>query len=103
MAKEQHKKEKKIAAKAHDAAEKDMSGDPDLSGGDDTDDLDEGELAQRDNSDEEALDSLDRPRRSAVKQDPRGKEQPRGKEHARGKGNAAEREHARGKGKPAGK
>ncbi|HXD77790.1 MAG TPA: hypothetical protein VN616_08270 [Puia sp.] len=97
MAKEQHKKEKKIAAKAHDAAEKDMSGDPDLSRGDDTDDLDEGELAQRDNSDEEALDSLDRPRRSARKGNAVEKENESGKENAAGK------QKARGKGQVTGR
>ncbi|HTR29087.1 MAG TPA: hypothetical protein VMH27_07445 [Puia sp.] len=47
---------------AHDQAEKDMLKDPELSDPDPTDDLDEGELARKDNSDEEALDSLERPR-----------------------------------------
>ncbi len=50
------------AENAHDQAEKDMEKDPELSDPDPTDDLDEGELANRDNSDEEALDFLERPR-----------------------------------------
>jgi len=49
-------------AAAHAAAERDIERDPDLSGPDPTDDLDEGELARRDNSDEEAFDELERPR-----------------------------------------
>jgi hypothetical protein len=47
---------------AEEAAEKDILGDPELSDSDPTDDLDEGELAQRDNSDEEALDELEKKR-----------------------------------------
>ena len=47
------------ASRAHDEAEKDILRDPDLSDADPTDDLDEGELAQRDNSDEEGLDELE--------------------------------------------
>jgi hypothetical protein len=62
MATEKHKREKDPNSSAHDQAEKDMSKDPDLSDPDPTDDLDEGELADRDNSDEEALDYLERPR-----------------------------------------
>lgn len=50
------------AENAHDQAEKDMDKDPELSDPDPTDDLDEGELARRDNSDEEGLDYLERPR-----------------------------------------
>gem|GEM_PF-1090695 len=50
------------AENAHNQAEKDMLNDPELSDPDPTDDLDEGELARRDNSDEEALDYLERPR-----------------------------------------
>src|SRR5580692_547499 len=50
------------AENAYDQAEKDMGKDPELSDPDPTDDLDEGELARRDNSDEEALDYLERPR-----------------------------------------
>jgi hypothetical protein len=63
MDKGQQKKEKDTAANAHDQAEKDILKDPEFSDGDATDDLDEGELARRDNSDEDALDSLERPRR----------------------------------------
>jgi hypothetical protein len=47
---------------AEEQAERDMSNDPDLSAGDPTDDLDEGELAQRDNSDEDAFDELEKKR-----------------------------------------
>lgn len=47
---------------AHDEAEKDILRDPELSDGDPTDDLDESELAQRDNSDEEAFDELEKKR-----------------------------------------
>lgn len=47
---------------AHDEAEKDILGDPELSDSDPTDDLDESELAQRDNSDEEAFDELEKKR-----------------------------------------
>jgi hypothetical protein len=39
-------------------AEKDIENDPELSDPDPTDDLDEGELARRDNSDEEAADQF---------------------------------------------
>jgi hypothetical protein len=62
MATDKHKKEKDPISRAHDEAEKDMEKDPELSDPDPTDDLDEGELANRDNSDEEALDYLERPR-----------------------------------------
>ena len=47
---------------AEDAAEKDILRDPELSDSDPTDDRDEGELARRDNSDEEALDELEKKR-----------------------------------------
>ena len=47
---------------AEDEAEKDILQDPELSDSDPTDDLDEGELAQRDNSDEEAFDELEKKR-----------------------------------------
>lgn len=57
-----HKREKDPISKAHEEAEKDMEKDPELSDPDPTDDLDEGELARKDNSDEEALDYLERPR-----------------------------------------
>jgi hypothetical protein len=43
-------------------AEKDILKDPDLSDDDPTDDLDEAELAQKDNSDEEAFDELEKNR-----------------------------------------
>ena len=57
---------------AEEQAEKDILNDPELSDSDPTDDLDEGELAQKDNSDEEAFDELE-------------KERP--KKHHSGKGN----------------
>jgi hypothetical protein len=47
---------------AQEEAEKDILGDPELRGGDATDDLDEGELARRDNSDEEGFDQLEKKR-----------------------------------------
>lgn len=47
---------------AHDEAEKDILKDPELSDSDPTDDLDESELARRDNSDEEAFDELEKKR-----------------------------------------
>jgi hypothetical protein len=50
------------AKAAHDEAEKDILKDPELSDSDPTDDLDEGELAQRDNSDEEGFDELEKER-----------------------------------------
>jgi hypothetical protein len=56
-------KEKDPAAAAYEQAEKDILKDPELSDGDPTDDLDEGELARKDNSDEEALDALEKPRK----------------------------------------
>jgi|SRR6185437_10409352 hypothetical protein len=43
-------------------AEKDIHLDPEFAEGDPTDDLDEGELARRDNSDEEGLNALDKKR-----------------------------------------
>ena len=63
---------------AHDEAEKDIAGDPDLSDNDPTDDLDEAELAERDNSDEEAFDELEK-KRPAPHHHP-------GKPHHSGKG-----------------
>ncbi len=45
--------------KAFNAAEQDILADPELSNSDPTDDLDEGELARKDNSDEEAFDSME--------------------------------------------
>jgi len=62
MATDKRKKGKDPNASAHDQAEKDMEKDPELSDPDPTDDLDEGELARRDNSEEEGLDYLERPR-----------------------------------------
>jgi hypothetical protein len=54
-------KEKDPVTKAHEQAEKDILGDPELSDSDPTDDLDEGELARKDNSDEEAADQMQHP------------------------------------------
>jgi hypothetical protein len=65
MATDKHKKEKDPNLSAHEQAEKDIEKDPELSDPDPTDDLDEGELAERDNSDEEAFDYLERPRPTA--------------------------------------
>ena len=64
--KSQHGKKpsKDPVKQAHEDAEKDMLGDPELSDPDPTDDLDEGELARKDNSDEEAFDELEKPRKS---------------------------------------
>jgi hypothetical protein len=70
------------AENAHDQAEKDMEKDPEFSDPDPTDDLDEGELARRDNSDEEALDYLERPRHGV---EGHTKKEHGGKEHG-GKG-----------------
>jgi hypothetical protein len=76
------------------AAEKDILKDPDLSDDDPTDDLDEAELAQRDNSDEEAFDALEKsrpakPHAHAAHPHP-GEDHPHlGKDHPHsGKGNA---------------
>jgi hypothetical protein len=81
MATDQHKKSKDPnssahdqAENAHDQAEKDMEKDPELSDPDPTDDLDEGELAARDNSDEEALDYLEKPRPGKKVHSGKGKE-----------------------------
>ncbi|HEY4064997.1 MAG TPA: hypothetical protein VGM30_24000 [Puia sp.] len=41
-------------------AEKDIEQDPELSDPDPTDDLDEGELARKDNSDEDAFDAFEK-------------------------------------------
>ena len=59
MAKKKSTDPNKAAA---DEAEKDILNDPELSDSDPTDDLDEGELAERDNSDEEAFDELEKKR-----------------------------------------
>ena len=69
---------------AHDEAEKDILGDPELSDSDPTDDLDEGELAERDNSDEEAFDELEK-KRPAPQQHQSGKPHEPGQHHS-GKG-----------------
>ena len=63
--KSQHGKKpsKDPVKQAHKDAEKDMLGDPELSDSDPTDDLDEGELARKDNSDEEGFDELEKPRK----------------------------------------
>lgn len=53
---------KDVIREAEEQAERDILNDPELSDSDPTDDLDEGELAQRDNSDEEAFDELEKPR-----------------------------------------
>jgi hypothetical protein len=77
------------ASEAYEQAEKDILHDPELSDSDPTDDLDEGELARKDNSDEEALDNLEKPRVA------RG-------DHAAGGEHAAKGEHS-GKGHHSGK
>jgi hypothetical protein len=64
MATEKHKKTKDPIVSAHDQAEKDILKDPELSDPDPTDDLDEGELANRDNSDEAAFDAAERSRKT---------------------------------------
>lgn len=56
------KTEKDPIRNAEEQAEKDILKDPELSDSDPTDDLDEGELANRDNSDEEAFDGLEKKR-----------------------------------------
>ena len=70
----QRQKKEKLADPAKDAqweAEKDIQKDPDFEAGGPTDDLDEGELARKDNSDEQGLDALE-------------KERPRGGAHSGG-------------------
>ena len=65
---------------AQQEAEKDIGMDPEFSEGDPADDLDEGELARRDNSDEGGFDALE-------KQRPRGGHADKGSEgHHSGKG-----------------
>ncbi len=56
-----NKSQKDAASKAYEEAEKDILKDPELSDPDSTDDLDEGELARKDNSDEDAFDGLEHP------------------------------------------
>ncbi len=62
-----HKEDKAIdfSKKAYEEAGKDILKDPELSDPDPTDDLDEGELAKRDNSDEDAFDGLEKKRPAA--------------------------------------
>lgn len=81
MATDKKKNLKDPNLSAHEEAEKDMLQDAELSDPDPTDDLDEGELAQRDNSDEEALDYLERPRGKAGRD-----EEKHGREGHSGKG-----------------
>lgn len=59
---------------AEEQAEKDILNDPELSDSDPTDDLDESELAQRDNSDEEAFDELEKKRPAPKHHSGKGKE-----------------------------
>jgi len=59
---------------AEQQAEKDILNDPELSDSDPTDDLDESELAQRDNSDEEAFDELEKKRPAPKHHSGKGKE-----------------------------
>jgi hypothetical protein len=72
------------ASKAYEQAEKDILHDPELSDSDPTDDLDEGELARKDNSDEEALENLERPRVAKGEHPAKGEHS--GKDHHSGKG-----------------
>lgn len=58
---------------AEEEAEKDILKDPELSDSDPTDDLDEGELARRDNSDEEGFDELEKKRPAAKPHHPHHK------------------------------
>ncbi|HEY4107963.1 hypothetical protein [Puia sp.] len=59
---------------AEEEAEKDILNDPELSDNDPTDDLDEAELAQLDNSDEEAFDELEKKRPAPKHHSGKGKE-----------------------------
>jgi hypothetical protein len=74
------KKKSDPAASAYEQAEKDILHDPELSDSDPTDDLDEGELARKDNSDEEALDNLEKPRTSRGGHAAKGHHSGKGKE-----------------------
>ena len=58
---DKRKKERDPVVAAHEEAEKDMSKDAEMSDSDPADDLDEGELARKDNSAEAGFDSLERP------------------------------------------
>jgi hypothetical protein len=49
---------------AQEQAEKDIGNDPEFDEGDPDDDLDEGELARKDNSDEEGFDALEKTRKA---------------------------------------
>jgi len=59
---------------AEQQAEKDILKDPELSDTDPTDDLDEAELAQKDNSGEEAFDELEKSRPKPKHHSGKGKE-----------------------------
>lgn len=74
------KTEKDTIREAEEQAEKDILKDPELSDSDPTDDLDEGELANRDNSDEEAFDQLEKERPSPRKHPGNGHHSGKGKE-----------------------
>ena len=67
------KPEKDPIREAEEQAEKDILNDPELSDSDATDDLDESELAQRDNSDEEAFDQLEKKRPKPKQHPAKGK------------------------------
>jgi hypothetical protein len=103
MATDKHKKVKDPNLSAHDQAEKDMEKDPELSDPDPTDDLDEGELANRDNSDEEALDYLEKPRHGGEGHTGEGHGGHEGKGHGghegKGHGGHAGKDGHSGKGK----
>jgi hypothetical protein len=73
------------ASKAYEQAEKDILHDPELSDSDPTDDLDEGELARKDNSDEEALDNLERPRVAGGEHAAKGEQSSKGHHSGKGK------------------
>jgi hypothetical protein len=62
MAKQKKTKPTDPVKDAQREAEKDIHLDPEFAEGDPTDDLDEGELAQRDNSDEAGFDALEKKR-----------------------------------------
>lgn len=74
------KTEKDTIREAEEQAEKDILKDPELSDSDPTDDLDEGELANRDNSDEEAFDQLEKKRPAPRKHPGNGHHSGKGKE-----------------------
>jgi hypothetical protein len=74
MAKSKKPAGKDPVREAEEEAEKDILNDPELSDNDPTDDLDEGELAQRDNSDEEAFEELEKKRPSPKHHSGKGNE-----------------------------